>query len=63
MKVIIEIGTCKVLVDDGNSAEPATIRWKDQFEKIQDVVEESVKHCIAMHAQQAGDIKEAQHDV
>ena len=55
MKVTVEIGTCKVCVDDGNAAEPATARWKDQFERIQDVVKESVKCCIEMHAQQVGD--------
>lgn len=57
MKITVEIGSCKVSVDDGNAPEPASLRWDDQFERIKDLVSESAKHCIALHTQQVGDNK------
>ena len=55
MKVTAKIAGCEITVDDGNADEPATVRWKDQAERIKDMVEVTTKEVIALHKQQVGD--------
>lgn len=52
MKLVAKIGDCVVEIDDGNASEPASVRWKDQFERIVEVLHEAEKTVIAMHKQQ-----------
>jgi len=45
----------KLMARIGNAAEPASARWKDQFERIVEMLHEAQKTVIALHEQQTKD--------
>ena len=55
MKVEVTIGQVTVTVDDGNSSEPCSARWQDQFQRIKETVELATGQAIKGHAQLMGD--------
>lgn len=56
MKVTAKLEDCEITVDDGNAAEPASSRWKDQHERIKDMVVTAQDACIKLHQQKITDV-------